>query len=56
MPPYINYTTGYGSITLIAVVIIIGISLIYLNYKMLTTMQEANQLLEKVAKLLESLG
>ncbi len=54
MPP--DFTTQTASITLIAVVTIIGLSLTYLNYKMLTTMQEVNNKLEKVAKLLESLG
>ncbi|MDO9518477.1 MAG: hypothetical protein Q7J10_10600 [Methanosarcinaceae archaeon] len=52
--PY--YTTQTASIALIAVVTIIGLSLTYLNYKMLTTMEEVNKKLEKVAKLLESLG
>ncbi|MGP8321472.1 MAG: hypothetical protein ACT6FE_04005 [Methanosarcinaceae archaeon] len=55
MPMY-SYTTQYTSITLIVVVTIIGLSLIYLNYKMLVTMQELNKKLEKVARLLESLG
>jgi len=54
MPIY-SYTTQYASTTLIAVVTIIGLSLTYLNYKMLITMQEVNEKLEKVAKLLESL-
>ncbi|MGP8330000.1 MAG: hypothetical protein ACT6FF_06745 [Methanosarcinaceae archaeon] len=55
MPMY-NYTTQYASTTLIVVMILIGLILIYLNYRMLITMQEVNEKLEKVAKLLESLG
>jgi len=58
MPPYDMIDTSIGTeyTILIIVILIFGIALTYLNYKMLTTLQQTNETLKKVAQLLESLG
>lgn len=58
MPPYDMIDTSIGTeyTILIIVILIFGIALTYLNYKVLTALQQTNETLKKVAQLLESIG
>ncbi|MEA1984066.1 MAG: hypothetical protein U9N13_00250 [Euryarchaeota archaeon] len=52
----IDTSIGTEYTILIIVILIFGIALTYLNYKVLTALQQTNETLKKVAQLLESIG
>lgn len=51
---YSDTASQWAYITLIAVIIILGIAVLYLNYMMLSELKDMKRLLERIRKLLET--
>ncbi|HIH44497.1 MAG TPA: hypothetical protein HA257_05320 [Candidatus Methanoperedenaceae archaeon] len=51
---YTDSTSQWAYITLIAVIIILGMAVLYLNYMMLSELKDMKRLLERIRKLLET--